>query len=169
MVGHITCYFERVAPSLIALENVVGLLSFGREAFLKLARCLQSADYSVAVQVSRSEVHGGVLQRRRRLFLGALRSPTSAVGWPGRLPMHSLPSTLAGSVRSWGARPTAPKAAAKLDAVVRFLAPCGIAEAESAHVGANCHSQQGRLLIGKTPCLTAARGAQGSYGSCTIA
>ena len=27
----------------------------------------------------------------------------------------------------------------------------------------NCHSQLGRLFIGKTPCLTAARGAQGGF------
>ena len=27
----------------------------------------------------------------------------------------------------------------------------------------NCHSQLGRLFLGKTPCLTAARGAQGGF------
>ena len=27
----------------------------------------------------------------------------------------------------------------------------------------NCHSQLGKLFIGKTPCLTAARGAQGGF------
>ena len=29
----------------------------------------------------------------------------------------------------------------------------------------NCHSQLGRLCIGRTPCLTAARGAQGGFWS----
>ena len=59
MVGQIIRYIERVAPSLIVMENVIGLLSFGRDVFLKLVQRLQAADYSIAMKVLRSEMHGG--------------------------------------------------------------------------------------------------------------
>ena len=163
VLSHIIRYIERVAPSLIVMENVVGLLSHGRDVFLNLVQRLQAAGYSIAVKVLRSEVHGGVPQRRHRLFIVALRSPTAAMGWPGSIPMRSLPSILAKDVCPPGARPSAPKAAGKIDAVERCLVPCSVTEAESAHMVVNCHSQLGRLFIGKTPCLTAARGAQGGF------
>ena len=163
VVGHIIRYIERVSPSLVVMENVTGLLSHGRDVFLKLVQRLQAADYSIAMQILRSEVHGGVPQRRHRLFIVALRSPTVAMRWPGSIPMRSLPSILAKDVGPPGARPSAPRAASKIDAVERSLAPCCVTEAESAHMVVNCHSQLGKLFIGKTPCLTAARGAQGGF------
>ena len=123
VLSHIIRYIERVAPSLIVMENVVGLLSHGRDVFLNLVQRLQAAGYSIAVKVLRSEVHGGVPQRRHRLFIVALRSPTIAMGWPGSIPMRSLPSILAKEVCPPGARPSAPKAAGKIDAVEYCLAP----------------------------------------------
>ena len=163
VVDRILCYAERAMPSLIVLENVVGLLSYGRDVFLKVVKCLQSAGYSIAMQVLRSEVHGGVPQRRHRLFIVALRSPTVAMAWPGSVPTRSLPSILSDDMGPPGAQPSAPKAAAKLDAVMKCLAPCRVTEEESAQMVVNCHSALGRLFIGRTPCLTAARGSQGGF------
>ena len=163
VVGHIVRYIERALPNLVVMENVTGLLSHGRDVFLQLVQRLQAAGYSIAMQILRSEVHGGLPQRRHRLFIVALRSPTAAMRWPGSIPMRSLPTILAKDVRPPGARPSAPRAACKIDAVERSLAPCCVTEAESAHMVVNCHSQLGKLFIGKTPCLTAARGAQGGF------
>ena len=98
VVCQIIRYIERVAPSLIVMENVIGLLSHGREVFLELVQHLQVAGYSIAMKVLRSEVHEGVPQRRHRLFIVALRSPTVAMGWPGSIPMRSLPSIFGGDV-----------------------------------------------------------------------
>lgn len=163
VVDHVIRYIERATPSMIVMENVVGLLSHGREVFTNLVQHLQAAGYSIAMKVLRGEVHGGVPQRRHRLFVVALRSPTRAMVWPGSIPMRSLPSILGDDVGPPGARPSAPRAAGKIDAVECSLAPCGVTEDESAHMVVNCHSQLGKLFIGKTPCLTANRGGQGGF------
>ena len=94
VIEHILRYIERAAPKLVLLENVVGLLSYGRDVFLALTRRLQAAGYSIALQTLRSDVHGGVPQCRRRLFIMALLSPSAAVAWPAPIAPCTLPSIL---------------------------------------------------------------------------
>lgn len=163
VIQHILHYIERVMPRLVLLENVIGLLSFGQDAFLTIARRLQAAGFSVAVRKLRSDVHGGVPQCRRRLYIVAARSPSAAVEWPTPVPARCLPSILADDFRPPGSRPSAAKAAAKIDAVEASLLPSKLTKAERCRMVVNCHSQRGNLRANSTPCLTAARGAQGGF------
>ena len=98
-----------------------------------------------------SDLHGGVPQRRRRLYVLAFRSATHALEWPAKIPMRSLPSLLADDFQSPSSRPTAPKAIEKINKVELQLAQLGLSTADRAHMVVNCHSQLGQLFLEKTP------------------
>ena len=140
VVSHIIRYIERAVPALVVLENVVGLFSFGRDVFLELVRHLQAADYSIAATVLRSEVRGGAPQRRHRLFIVALRSSTNALGWPGRIPMQSLPSILAKACWSAGSAAVCARGRQQDRRSRALLGSVQRLRKESAHMVVNCHS-----------------------------
>lgn len=158
-------YIQRAKPRIVILENVPGLLIWGRELLLKIGSVLQAAGYSLGVQVLDSHIHGGVPQHRRRLFIVAVLSPTCNLDWPCPTPMLPLRSILSDEVHPASSQPSAPKAAVKLNKVKEELRAAGCSRAELCEMVVNCHSQLGALFVQKTPCLTAARGPREASGS----
>ena len=163
VVRAIVEYVKRALPRVVVLENVPGILAWGQDVLLYISTEFQASGYQMDFKTLSSDLHGGVPQRRRRLYVVAFRSPTHALEWPGQIPMRSLPSLLAEDFQSPSTRPTAPKAIEKIDKVEQQLAHLGLTTAERAHMVVNCHSQLGQLFLEKTHCLTCARGAQGGF------
>lgn len=163
VVRAIVEYVLRARPRVVVLENVPGIFFWGQDVLQYIGKELQASGYQMDFKTLSSDLHGGVPQRRRRLYILAFRSPSHALEWPQQIPMRSLPTLLAGDFLSPSSRPTAPKAIEKINKVERQLAQLGLSTAERAHMVVNCHSQLGRLFLEKTPCLTAARGAQGGF------
>ena len=156
-------YVQRALPRVVVLENVPGIVTWGQDVLLYISKEFQASGYQLDFKMLSSDLHGGVPQRRRRLYVLAFRSPTHALEWPEQIPMRSLPSLLADDFHSPSSRPTAPKAIEKIDKVEAQLAKLGLSTAERAHMMVNCHSQLGQLFLEKTPCLTCSRGAQGGF------
>ena len=163
IASSILSYVERVGPKLVVLENVPGILSFGKEVIHDIVYRLQAARYEVAMHQLWSHTHGGVPQRRCRLYLVAISAPQCPLEWPAAIPMRSLPSILDAAPCEPRARPTARKAATKIDRVEAQLLIHQVSDAERAFMVVNCHSQLGQLFMEATPCLTSARGAQGGF------
>ena len=163
VVRAIVEYVQRAQPRVVVLENVPGILAWGQDVLLHISKEFQASGYQLDFKTLSSDLHGGVPQRRRRLYVLAFRSPTHALEWPQKIPMRSLPSLLADDFQSPSSRPTAPKAIEKINKVEQQLAKLDLSTAERAHMGVNCHSQLGQLFLEKTPCLTCARGAQGGF------
>jgi site-specific DNA-cytosine methylase len=166
VVWAIVGYVQRVRPRIVVLENVPGITAWGRDVLEYIVDEFQASGYRMDMQTLSSDVHGGVPQRRRRLYLIAVLSPAYALEWPAPLPMQALPALLTDNFQPPESRPTAPRAAAKVDAAERELCRLGFSLEERCQVVVNCHSELGKVFVEKTPCLTAARGAQGGFWLC---
>ena len=163
VVNAIIQYVQRMKPRAVVLENVPGILAWGQDVLRLIAQHFQSSGYHVDMMKLSSDRHGGVPQRRKPLYVLAIRSPTHALEWPRPMPACSLPSLLSDDHHDRSSRPTAPKAVQKLDRVERELAQLDVSEEERNYMVVNCHAESGRLFVGTTPCLTSARGAQGGF------
>jgi len=163
VVDCILDYIHRARPRIVIMENVMGILAWGRDVLTKVVEGLLGAGYQVALEKLSTHVHGGLPQKRRRLYVVGTLKPQHAMQWPSAIPMKTLPSILSDDLGEPLATPRAPAAARKLRRVRNQLKDEGVAAAELPHLVANCHSQYGALFAGYTPCLTAARGAQGGF------
>lgn len=163
VLPHILDYIDRAKPRIVIMENVQGFLVWGRECAHELFHRLRSAGYHIGAETLNARIHGGLPQNRRRLYIVAVRAPSSDLVWPCAIAAKSLPAVLSADAAPAASRPQAPKAREKLIKVERQLRAAGATQAELPHMVANCHSQLGALFIGCTPCLTAARGAQGGF------
>ena len=165
VVDDLLAYIARVKPLVVALENVVGLLSFGRDVLRKICTQLQDCGYQVALQKLSGHTHGGVPQKRRRLYIVGIIEPMRPVPWPRPIPAIRLSSILKTDYQPQSELPSARKAALKVRIAEGALEMVGsTTEAELAEAVVNCHAQSGKLFLGgHTPCLTAARGAQGGF------
>jgi site-specific DNA-cytosine methylase len=147
----------------VILENVPGLVSWGQDVLKAIVVTLQGCGYRLNMRTLSSDVHGGVPQHRLRLYIVALLEPRYAWEWPAPIPASTLPSLLADVIHPPTSRPTAPRAASKVDAALRELDALGTPARARAYVVVNCHSQLGEIFVQHTPCLTACRGAQGGF------
>jgi len=163
VVDHILEYIRRARPRIVIMENVMGILAWGRDVLTKVVEGLRGAGYQVALEKLSARVHGGLPQKRRRLYVVGTLKPQHAMQWPSAIPMKTLPSILSDDLGEPLATPRAPAAARKLRRVRRQLQDEGVTATELPYLVANCHAQSGELFAGCTPCLTAARGAQGGF------
>ena len=163
VVGSILDYVRRARPRIIVLENVIGMLAWGRDTLRLIITAFRQHGYCVELEKLSADRHGGLPQHRRRLYIVAILEPSSPLEWPSAVPMQSLPTLLSDEIGSPGSLPTAAKAASKLRAVESQLRLHGATSSERLYMVANCHSQLGKLFFCRTPCLTAARGAQGGF------
>lgn len=163
VVDAILAYAERVRPKVVILENVIGLMSWGKDVLLSIVATLQRSGYRLNVQTLSSDIHGGVPQNRRRLYVVGLLDPQYLWQWPLPIPMATLPSLLDDVVHDPASRPRAPRAAEKLGVALRRLDELDAPASARAHVVVNCHSQAGEIFVYRTPCLTANRAAQGGF------
>lgn len=163
VIGAILRYIERVCPRVVVFENVPGILVWGRCVLALLTDSLQKLGYVMDLECLKSHVHGGVPQKRKRLYVVALRAPSGPLVWPGAVPMRPLPSLLCDEVGEVGTVPRAPLAALKLKKVQRQLAQFNLSSHELLHMVVNCHGQLGQLSVEATPCLTSTRGGQGGF------
>lgn len=156
-------YVERAQPRVVIMENVLGLLSFAPDVFQFIAKTLQAAGYQVSCQKLRSDTHGGTPQNRVRLYIVAIRDPVAPLTWPRAKPAPLLSSVLDMDAQPEGSLPSAPKAQAKIHKAEHTLAPLGLTFAERNEIVVNCHSLVGAFFVGRAPCLTSARAAQGGF------
>lgn len=164
VIGDILEYISRVAPKIVIFENVPGILAWGRDVLKRIVDSLRGR-YCIDFQVMTSSVHGGVPQKRRRLYIVAIatESVRQAYYWPAPIAMKPLPALLESIVDPPGSVPSAPKAAAKLRRMQQLVEQHGPTQTELEHMVVNCHSIAGKVFVGATPCLTAARSAQGGF------
>ena len=164
VVMHILAYIQRVRPRIVIFENVPGIFAWGKDVIQLIVQTFERCHYRADIQVLKSHIHGGVPQKRHSVYIVGIWSPTHALIWPRAMPMQSLPSLMSDEVLQLpGSLPTATKAAAKIKVVETKLAEHGLSAEERSFMVVNCHSQLGKLFVGTTPCLTAARGAQGGF------
>ncbi len=163
VIKYIRQYIERTLPRVIILENVLGILSWGRDVLRMLQKFLTENGYELGLRTLGSHVHGGVPQSRLRVYIVAIRSPTADLEWPEPIPMQPLPAILSDDRMDKSSRPSAKRAAEKLQKARNWLTEQKVTEEEMVYMVCNCHSQMGQVFVSKTPCLTSTRGAQGGF------
>ena len=163
VIGSILHYIKRARPLIVVLENVIGILSWGHDVLVNIFSVMRELGYSIDLEKLCASKHGGLPQNRRRLYIVAVRAPVCKFTWPSAMPMRSLPGMLSDEVGNPAWQPRAPKAANKVRKIEEQLRGHCLSQGERLHMVVNWHSQEGKLFLRRTPCLTAARGAQGGF------
>ena len=129
MIHSILRYMRKHSPRAVMLENVPGLLSGHPEAFLEIMqaiRRMKDADgtpYRVSWKIVNSHTHGGLPQRRKRLYICAWRGAKMA--WPRKIkpvPLRSIMDNLPkGPLGADMQLPTAPQARARVTKILKEI------------------------------------------------
>ncbi len=160
-------YVVQKKPKMVLLENVAGLMCYP-QVLEGIKQRLQNAGYRLAARILDSRTHGYVPQQRRRLYIVAAL-PEVAGGrdlnmvWPNMLPTPALTSILADDPCDPGARPSGRLARQRVQGLTDSLSAKGIDTRSLGDVVVNCNSISMNVTKGYTPCLTAARGAEGGF------
>ena len=167
------------SPRIVLLENVVGLthgLFFGELS--DILTVLHEMEYIVNLNILDSYEVGGVPQRRRRLYVVAMKSDTIIDGcdfddvmehvWPPPITPSPL-SSIFDPGPYVGALPTAPHARAKVLELIESLS-AGLrferfsrARLCRLPVAQDCFGRSGAFTVDHTPCLTSRRAEDGGF------
>ena len=173
------------SPRIVLLENVVGLthgLFFGELS--DILTVLHEMEYIVNLNILDSYEVGGVPQRRRRLYVIAMKSDAIIDGcdgddvidhvWPPPITPSPL-SSIFDPGPYVGALPTAPHARAKvlelMQSIRHLLVPGGgvpnrtLASRRIARlpIAQDCFGRSGAFTVDHTPCLTSRRAEDGGF------